>query len=291
MPSLYFKLLKVIESPDPTVDAVAELIESDLAISTQLIRVVNSSYYGQERHISNLREAIQVLGFSTIKSLVLAIQAFAQMDGVKPVYFSIEKVWRHGLAVGQWAREIARLESNDTVLAEQAYTAGLLHDIGKIVFVANLNADYDAALKRAHEHHISPVLAEAAILAHPTRRLLLTDRALGLAARSLSHRVSPRSGRFCDEEFSPLTAVYLANLFKNLQICNGHAPGPHPIALGYLSRVGLAIGWISGKPLPCPACGAPSGQRQPRRKSVLCRRRRPDLASRTLSKWRHVWPF
>jgi HD-like signal output (HDOD) protein len=216
------------------------------------------------------------------------------MDGVKPVYFSIEKVWRHGLAVGQWAREIARLESNDTVLAEQAYTAGLLHDIGKIVFVANLNADYDAALKRAHEQHISPVLAEAAIFGASHAQIAAYLTALWGLPRAVVEAIgfhhTPDDSH--DEEFSPLTAVYIANLFKNLQICYGHAPGPHPIALGYLSRVGLANRldfWASHWHVP-PAALRPANGNHVEKVSCSAARR-PDLASRTLSKWRHVWPF
>lgn len=294
MPSLYFKVVKAVESPNPTVDAVAQLIESDLAISTQLIRVVNSAYYGYEREIARLHEAIQILGFSAIKSLVLAVQAFAQMDGVKPVYFSIEKVWRHGLAVAKWAREIAQFEGNDPILAEHAYTAGLLHDIGKVVFAANLNADYDAAVSFAREKQISSVAAEAEVLGATHAQIAAYLTALWGLPRSVVEAIGfhhdPDSSK--DEVFSPLTAVYVANLFKNRQTCDGHFANMSPLALDYLNRVGVAgridlwSAHLGIQPVAPPTTngnrlsGIPSGGAKT-----------SNIVSRRISKWRHSWRF
>jgi HD-like signal output (HDOD) protein len=294
MPSLYFKVAKIIESPEATVEAVAQLIESDLAISTQLIRVVNSAYYGYEGKISRMHEAIQVLGFGAIKSLVLAVQAFAQMDGVKPVYFSIEKVWRHGLAVAKWAREIAEFESNDPLLAEHAYTAGLLHDIGKVVFAANLNADYDAALTFAREKQISCVAAEAEILGATHAQIAAYLTALWGLPRAVVEAIgfhhAPDSSR--DEAFSPLTAVYVANLFKNERASDGHSSITSPLALDYLNRVGVAdkielwAAHLGVEPVTPPA---PNRNRVAGKPIVAARR--SNLTSRMIFKWRNAWPF
>jgi HD-like signal output (HDOD) protein len=243
IPSLYFKLLKLVASPDPDLDAVTGLIESDLAISTQLIRVVNSAYYSYGRRISGLKEATQILGLEVIKSLVLAIQAFAQMDGVKPVYFSVDKVWRHSLAVGKWAREIAQSESEDKEFQEHTYTASLLHDIGKIVFAANLNVDYNSAIRHAKERRISLIDAEAQILGATHAEIAAYLAALWNLPRPVVDAIgfhhTPENSR--SETFSPMTAVYAANVLQNQQNPNHTRPlTDNPRTLEYLHRVGVA---------------------------------------------------
>lgn len=155
IPSLYFEVLKELRSPDASAQRVGEIISQDLAMSTKVLQVLNSAYYAIARQITDPAEAVTILGFEMVKSLVLCIQVFSQFDKVKPYYFSIDKLWRHSTAVAQAARHIARFEGLGAEAADEIYTAGLLHDIGKLVLVSNFSDEYQAVQTRVRNEHIS----------------------------------------------------------------------------------------------------------------------------------------
>lgn len=142
IPSLYFEVLKELRSPDPSAQRVGEIVAKDMAMCTKILQVLNSSFYSLPRQITDTTEAVNVLGFEMVKSLVLCIQVFSQFDKIKPVYFSIDKLWRHSTSVAHAARKIARFEEMGERVAEEAYTAGLLHDIGKLILVTNFADQY-----------------------------------------------------------------------------------------------------------------------------------------------------
>jgi putative nucleotidyltransferase with HDIG domain len=149
IPSLYFEVLTELRSSDASAERVGEIISKDLAMSTKVLQVLNSAYYAIPRQITDPTEAVNMLGFEMVKSLVLCIQVFAQFDKVKPVYFSIDKLWRHSTDVAQAARQIARFENLGAEFGDEVYTAGLLHDIGKLVLVSNFSEHYGQVLERA----------------------------------------------------------------------------------------------------------------------------------------------
>lgn len=142
IPSLYFEVLKELKSPDTSAQRVGEIIARDMAMSTKVLQVLNSAYYALPRQITDPTEAVNILGFEMVRSLVLCIQVFSQFDKVKPTYFSIDKLWRHSTNVAHAARKIARIEDLSEEIAESAYTAGLLHDVGKLILVSNFEAQY-----------------------------------------------------------------------------------------------------------------------------------------------------
>ena len=82
--------------------------------------------------------AVLLLGLETTAALVLSVEAFARFDKVKPIYFSMDKVWRHSQTVAASSKRIAELLCNDSEVARNALTAGLLHDIGKLALALNL---------------------------------------------------------------------------------------------------------------------------------------------------------
>ncbi len=149
IPSLYFEVLHELKSGDPSAERVGGIIAKDLAMSTKVLQILNSAFYAIPRQITDPTEAVNILGFEMVKSLVLCIQVFSQLEKVQPYYFSIEKLWRHSTAVAHAARQIARFEEMDREIVDEAFTAGLLHDIGKLVLVANFGELYRIAQETA----------------------------------------------------------------------------------------------------------------------------------------------
>ncbi len=153
-PTLYVELLRELRSVSASAATAGELVSKDLAISTKLIQVANSAFFGLEQQISEPAAAVLQLGLETTTALVLSIEAFARFDKVKPLYFSIDRVWKHSQEVADLARKICLALGCDSEVAGQAYTAGLLHDIGKLALAQNFEEDYQRTLKEAEARNL-----------------------------------------------------------------------------------------------------------------------------------------
>ena len=243
LPSSYFEVMKELGSPDASADRVGELIAKDLAMTTKMIQMVNSAFFGMQRQITDPTEAVMVLGMETVRSLVLSIQAFSQFDKVKPIYFSIDKVWKHSMAVAKIAREIVMFETKDPNMANEAYTAGLLHDVGKLILATNLDDQYSGALKLAKSKSIPAWEVEHEVFSASHAEVggyLLSHWGLPVAiveATALHHN----PGNSPSTEFTPLTAVHVANVLEseNLKEPNGFVQPV--IDEAYLERIGMGM--------------------------------------------------
>lgn len=135
IPVVAVKVMQLIESETASAEELAKVVASDPAVAARVLKISNSSFYGCQRQIQTLSHAIVVLGFATLKSLVVA----ASVKQVYQPYGLTEKMlWEHSFGAGLAARIIAR----ETRLAseEQAFLGGLFHDLGKIV-MNTMNSD------------------------------------------------------------------------------------------------------------------------------------------------------
>ena len=163
LPELYFQILRELRSPESTLETVGATIAQDAAMTAKMLQLVNSAFFGLSYQITNPTEAVMQLGMETIKSLVLAIHIFSELDCAPAWKTQVEKVHHHSLAVGTRAKRIARLERQEKRIIDEAFTAGLLHDIGRLVLIANLPEQYAEAVARAEAEKISLVDAERAV--------------------------------------------------------------------------------------------------------------------------------
>lgn len=133
LPIIVNELTNILEDPDTSTQAVEEVMVSDQAICTRILRIANTSMYrGSKQKVTCANEAIGTIGFDKIKDVILTttvFKAFAPKD--KAVQkFSLEGLWKHSLGVAAASRSIAKYLGNS--LHETAYTCGLVHDIGKV---------------------------------------------------------------------------------------------------------------------------------------------------------------
>jgi len=138
LPSTYFEVLKQVEAPNATIQNIGDVIARDPAATARLLQMVNSTLFGLSEKVTDPVHAVSLLGVETVNSLVLCLQVFSQGDEAKQAGLSFEQLWDHSFLVAKWAREIALIESNDAQMANDAFTAGLLHDVGRIVLASNL---------------------------------------------------------------------------------------------------------------------------------------------------------
>ncbi|NMC11378.1 MAG: HDOD domain-containing protein [Chloroflexi bacterium] len=133
IPMVTQKALDVIRDPDSSMGELANILSMDEAMTSLVLRWVNSAYYGLKYPVSTVQQAVTFLGQRTLHSLVLAASVASLLDRAAPGY-ALERgeLWRHSIGVAAGARLIAAKFGQRT--AEEAYHAGLLCDIGKLAF-------------------------------------------------------------------------------------------------------------------------------------------------------------
>ncbi len=126
MPSVVGQALDLLENPETDVKQLADTISRDISMTTQILKLVNSAYYGFPSQITSINKAMALLGFDKIKSLILSV-------AVKPMMLSYsgKALWNHSLRCAVGCQHIAR--SLDYGDLDEAFIMGLLHDIGKTV--------------------------------------------------------------------------------------------------------------------------------------------------------------
>ncbi len=146
-PSVAVRLSALLASEQPSIDEATELIESDPALSADLLRQANSAAYGFASEIRSLQHCLVVLGFAEVRRLALAMSArrFARKALRRP---ELERCWRNSLAVAILSERLAELTG---VSADAAYTGGLMQDIGSLSLFTARPDEYAELLRQAAE--------------------------------------------------------------------------------------------------------------------------------------------
>jgi len=150
IPVVATKVMQLIESENATAEELSKVVASDPAVAARVLKISNSSYYGCQRQIQTLSHAIVVLGFGTLKSLIVA----ASVKQVYQPYGLTEKMlWEHSFGAGLAARIIAK----ETRMAseEEAFLGGLFHDIGKIIMNSMNSSQFQAVMQRCYNDGLS----------------------------------------------------------------------------------------------------------------------------------------
>jgi len=132
MPQVMHKARDIIQNPISSLKNVGDLIESDQALAMKALRLANSAYYGRMGKVSSVQEAAVVLGLRTLSELItVAFMSKVLGSSLKGYGLPAESLWRHSLAVAVGSRIIANKKA--PALANEAFSAGLIHDTGKII--------------------------------------------------------------------------------------------------------------------------------------------------------------
>ncbi|HEY6226730.1 MAG TPA: response regulator [Verrucomicrobiae bacterium] len=232
-PDLYFNISKAIRSQSVELEEIANLILRDLAITAKLLQLANSAALGLRSRVTTVQQAIQYLGLEMVRSLVLLAHTFSYFDKSKG--FSLEKLWNHSMRVAALAQQIADHEGAE--IGDEAFLAGLLHDLGKLLLAVNLPEDYTAMLKAAQTKKTQTWQEEiekfGATHAEIGAELLATWNFPLTVVEAVALHHHP--AQLVTQGFSPLTAVYAANALIHEISDKVEAP----IEMAYLTDLGL----------------------------------------------------
>ena len=195
MPDLYTQVLNLLASPTADAADVGKLISTEPALTAKMLQLVNSAAFALAHHITNAVEAVMFLGAERTKALILMANTSLHFDLSGCEGFSQEQFWRHSLATAGLARSITLLETHDAKFADEAFTAGLLHDVGKLLLAANVTAPYSRTVSIAKIQRLTEWEAER--MEFGTSHAELGACLLGtwgLPLRFLRHRLASRAG-------------------------------------------------------------------------------------------------
>jgi len=151
MPHVAAQVMEKLGSDDTTPEDLTRVISQDQALAARVLRIANSSFYSASARIKTLSHAIAFVGFNAIRSIVIA----AAMRDLYPVLGKNEQLlWEHSVASGLAARLLARRTKG--VVPEEAFLAGLLHDIGKTVLLIKLRDRMSPLLDKIRAHPSLP---------------------------------------------------------------------------------------------------------------------------------------
>lgn len=133
LPAVAARVMAMVEDDTTSAGDLAQVLATDQALTAKLLRVSNSAYYGFARQVSTVREAVTVLGFRQVREVAIAaslMNAFKQPNGRDDI-FDLDLFWGHSVAVAVAAEAVAK--KTRAAKPQDAFTAGILHDIGRLV--------------------------------------------------------------------------------------------------------------------------------------------------------------
>ncbi|MCC6407646.1 MAG: HDOD domain-containing protein [Planctomycetes bacterium] len=166
LPEVVTKLNAMINDPKVGLHEIGAVVAHDAAITAKVLRIANSSYYGLKEPVLSAEQAATVVGARSLRNIALQASVFARYEHLAALPdFDLEAVWRHAIYVAQLAQTLARESRRPLGLgAEEFYTCGLLHDIGKVVMLESLGPQYVAVVQEAKRAQQAVHLVEARML-------------------------------------------------------------------------------------------------------------------------------
>ena len=257
LPALYQEILNEIQSPDPSVARIGEIIKQDVAMSAKVLQIVNSAFMGLRHQASNPAHAAALLGLENLRGIVLMIGVFTSAENKPmPRGFSLDALWHHSLRVAGYAKRIAENEVEDRRIIDDSFTAGLLHDVGQIILATKLPDEFAEALDRSKKQRVSLFDAEKEILdaTHAeiggfllelwglpdpiVEAITFHDYPCGGPEDDLTTSLGDGLPPASEQTFKALTAVHVANYFCEEAESADDGPAKVEIDTVYLDRVG-----------------------------------------------------
>jgi HD-like signal output (HDOD) protein len=155
LPQVYHSLLAELEDQRGASTAIARLVSQDPGLSAKVLQLANSSLFGHGYLINHPMDAVMCLGTEMIKAIVLSQAIFKHYATLKHPEFDLGKLWAHSWDVAQYARYCCRDKKLPPALAEQAFLAGLLHEVGRLILVESFPEQFQAACATARSKGVS----------------------------------------------------------------------------------------------------------------------------------------
>lgn len=147
LPPVYKIIEAELQRENASLKKIAFFIAKDIGMTAAIMRLVNSSFFGLRQHVSNVYQAITLLGVNTIKSIILSVHLFKTLKPCHIPDFSIQLLWEHSVRVSFYAKALGELNGFDKESCDILYISGMLHDIGKLVLASIMPRGYEKVIR------------------------------------------------------------------------------------------------------------------------------------------------
>ncbi|MBN2584396.1 MAG: HDOD domain-containing protein [Planctomycetes bacterium] len=228
IPAIALEVLRLSREENIDLKEIADVIARDVALSSRILSVVNSAYYGLPRKVSTIGQAVVMLGMASVKTLALGFSLADNISAKGVVIGDLQSFWRRSLHMAVAARTFA--DKKIPILREEAFTAGLLADVGTMAMCEAFNHSYSdlrIATGRSHANVVSSEQEQFEVN-HQQLSLAMAEawHLPELLTLPIGHHHDPDHVDNPDKMITDLTAVlYVANLCADAFCCD--AQGEH----------------------------------------------------------------
>ena len=164
LPDVYTQIVEVLNSPRSSASDLAEMISKDTGLSSRMLKLVNSAFYGFPTRIDEISRAVTLIGTNELTTMALGISVVNAFREIPSSLMSMEGFWRHSIACGVFARLLAKKKVGTS--AEQMFVGGLLHDIGRMVMLKQVPVAYAEVIKQARRQQETLASMERRLLGY-----------------------------------------------------------------------------------------------------------------------------
>jgi HD-like signal output (HDOD) protein len=234
LPEVYHQIISELRSPEPSTKRVADVIAKDIGLTAKFLQLVNSARFGLNHHVTNMQEVVDHLGIDLMRQLVLASHVYGTLVPGDHSGLSSTKLWRYSQNVGSAAQAIARSLHWSVADVSTTYTAGLLHDCGRLLLAVQAPLDYAHVHKRLTDNSVDIFAAEMSVFgaAHPDAGAYLLGL-WGLSDPLVEAVAYHHCPNLClTNEITPLSLVHVAQA----EVTAHESGKPACLDMAYLDR-------------------------------------------------------
>ena len=163
LPFIYVKINEAVNNPLSSIQDISEIISGDPGLTSRLLRLVNSAFYGFRSKIDTVSRALLMVGTQQIRDLAMATSVMSLFKGIPGHLVSMESLWRHSVACGLAAKMLATELRCDTN-RELFFTAGIIHDIGRLVIYKKVPETAQEMIIRCKTNKVPLYVVEKEVL-------------------------------------------------------------------------------------------------------------------------------
>jgi HD-like signal output (HDOD) protein len=239
-PTAFIEITRELNAGEPSVENIADIAIKDPGLTAKMLQVANSAAFGLGQKVSSPFEAVQFIGLAAVRSIALSVHVFRNFENIRFKGFFAHQLWNEALRCAQIARLIMQLENSDENQVEDAGTAAMLRNAGKLMLAQSLPQPFQQAIALAVERKLTLPEAEQEILGATHAGIAAYLLGLwGLSApmvEGVAFHLQPAQGG--SRQFSPLTAVHVAHVLAEESCLDQTSGKPAKLDRDYLASIG-----------------------------------------------------
>jgi HD-like signal output (HDOD) protein len=158
LPKVANRIAAEMEEESLTAKSLGAIILDDPSLAAKLLKLANSAFYGMPKQVVSIEKAVMILGFHAVKSLALSISIYHFFQTGKKTILDVQGLWDHSLGCAVACKLL--IEKNNRRYADDAFLFGILHDIGKVVFINKDLAKMEEVYRKVHNEGVGQSAAE-----------------------------------------------------------------------------------------------------------------------------------